>query len=331
MARLRRGDAGLRPRHARRRRRLDRRRRAHARRGHRPPHDAVRADLRQPRRRRAVTPDGKVVGQARRDTELLWGLRGGGGNRRRHTARVPAPSTRAACRRSSTAGGVRDGLLIFRDLLAGSPRDPQLPGDPRARRVGGADARHRPLPHGHRPGPRSCGVLRLGARGRERRRARAPRSSSSILFDSPYGENRHYWKGHLVDGFPDELVARPARAHRHAGAIARRHPDRVPARAPKDVDPALGAIAYRGAHQRQCDGDVVRPSSTTSTSAGARHRGRDGAVGVRRRVRELHAGRRAARAGAAAFGDEAFARLRTLKTRLDLSNVLRRNQNIPPL
>jgi FAD/FMN-containing dehydrogenase len=33
----------------------------------------------------------------------------------------------------------------------------------------------------------------------------------------------------------------------------------------------------------------------------------------------------------AAFGDEAFARLRALKSRYDPSNVLHRNQNIPPL
>jgi FAD/FMN-containing dehydrogenase len=32
-----------------------------------------------------------------------------------------------------------------------------------------------------------------------------------------------------------------------------------------------------------------------------------------------------------AFGDDAFARLQALKTRLDPDNVLRRNQNIPPL
>jgi FAD/FMN-containing dehydrogenase len=33
----------------------------------------------------------------------------------------------------------------------------------------------------------------------------------------------------------------------------------------------------------------------------------------------------------AAFGDEAFERPRTLKQRYDPDNVLRRNQNIPPL
>jgi FAD/FMN-containing dehydrogenase len=33
----------------------------------------------------------------------------------------------------------------------------------------------------------------------------------------------------------------------------------------------------------------------------------------------------------AAFGAEAFERLRTLKRRYDSGNVLRRNQNIPPL
>jgi FAD/FMN-containing dehydrogenase len=33
----------------------------------------------------------------------------------------------------------------------------------------------------------------------------------------------------------------------------------------------------------------------------------------------------------AAFGDDAFRRLQTLKRRYDPNNVLRRNQNIPPL
>jgi FAD/FMN-containing dehydrogenase len=33
----------------------------------------------------------------------------------------------------------------------------------------------------------------------------------------------------------------------------------------------------------------------------------------------------------AAFGDEAFGRLRALKSRYDPDNVLRRNQNVPPL
>jgi FAD/FMN-containing dehydrogenase len=33
----------------------------------------------------------------------------------------------------------------------------------------------------------------------------------------------------------------------------------------------------------------------------------------------------------AAFGDEAFERLRSLKQRYDPDNALRRNQNIPPL
>lgn len=33
----------------------------------------------------------------------------------------------------------------------------------------------------------------------------------------------------------------------------------------------------------------------------------------------------------AAYGDAAFERLRALKTRYDPTNVLRRNQNIPPL
>ena len=56
----------------------------------------------------------------------------------------------------------------------------------------------------------------------------------------------------------------------------------------------------------------------------------DGAVVVRRRVCELHAGGRSHRPRPGAFGDEAFVRLQALKGRLDPDNVLRRNQNIPP-
>ena len=46
---------------------------------------------------------------------------------------------------------------------------------------------------------------------------------------------------------------------------------------------------------------------------------------------QLYAGRRTDRSGArAAFGAAAFERLRALKRRFDPSNVLHRNQNVPP-
>ena len=53
--------------------------------------------------------------------------------------------------------------------------------------------------------------------------------------------------------------------------------------------------------------------------------------GVRRRVRELHAGRRAARAGAGRPSRRGVRTPAHAEDPPDLSNVLRRNQNIPPL
>ena len=36
--------------------------------------------------------------------------------------------------------------------------------------------------------------------------ARTPFLVQQRLVDSPYGENRHYWKGHFVRELPDELI-----------------------------------------------------------------------------------------------------------------------------
>ena len=82
LARLRPRDAGARPRHPGRRGRHDRRHRAHPRRRDRSPDLAARPHLRRPPRRRAHDVgrrDASAPG-ADGDEELLWGLRGGGGN-----------------------------------------------------------------------------------------------------------------------------------------------------------------------------------------------------------------------------------------------------------
>ena len=71
--------------------------------------------------------------------------------------------------------------------------------------------------------------------------------AQQLVFDSPYGENRHYWKGHFVSELSDELmdellerIIAFARPQTHF-LIESLHG------APKDADPGLGGIAYRGA------------------------------------------------------------------------------------
>ena len=153
------------------------------------------------------------------------------------------------------------------------------------------------------------------------------------LFDSPYGENRHYWKGHFVDGLPDELVDVLLE---RIGTLGRSPGDILIESlhgAPKDVDPALGAIAYRGAAF-----NVSAMATWCDPALDDEHIGwaRDTAAAIEPwafgggYANYMQADEPLERVRAA-FGDEAFARLRTLKTRHDPSNVLRRNQNIPPL
>src|SRR4029453_12651887 len=71
--------------------------------------------------------------------------------------------------------------------------------------------------------------------------------AQQLVFDSPYGENRHYWKGHFVREFPDELIDELLG---RIGAFGRPQTHFLIESlhgAPKDADQRLGGIAYRGA------------------------------------------------------------------------------------
>jgi FAD/FMN-containing dehydrogenase len=152
------------------------------------------------------------------------------------------------------------------------------------------------------------------------------------IIDSPYGENRHYWKGHFVHELPDELIDELlerlitfGRAPVHV-LIESLHG------APKEVDPTLGPVAFRPAAFNVSatgvwtnvdeDGEHIAWARDTAAaiepwSIGGGYANYMQADEPLERVR-------------AAFGDEAFERLQRLKRRYDPSNVLRRNQNIPP-
>ncbi|MGH3115110.1 MAG: FAD-binding oxidoreductase, partial [Gaiellaceae bacterium] len=198
-----------------------------------------------------VTPDGAVVhagldGRA----DLLWGLRGGGGNFGVATWLEFSlhPLDRVVGGRLAFGGkGLREALRRFRDVVAGSPRDlscqavlwmdealePALvvapcytgshadPGELRSLRSA--------------PGLVDDGV-RSHTFGDQQR-----------VFDSPYGEDRHYWKGHFVRELPDELLdellGRVVALGRSPGGILIESLHG----APKSADSTVGALGFRQA------------------------------------------------------------------------------------
>jgi FAD/FMN-containing dehydrogenase len=147
-----------------------------------------------------------------------------------------------------------------------------------------------------------------------------------------YGVDRNYWKGHFVRELPDELIDELVERMVALG----RPPGQVLIEslhgAPKDVDPASAALGFRDAAfnisvmaawlDAALDEQSIKWARATaaalepwSVSGGyMNYMQADEPID---RVR-------------AAFGDEAFERLRTLKRRYDPDNVLHRNQNIPP-
>jgi FAD/FMN-containing dehydrogenase len=283
-----------------------------------------------------VTPDGTVVHtSADENEELLWGLRGAGGNF--------GVATRLEFRLSplnAVVGGkllfrgtrVRDAFRVFRDLVAGSPRslscqavitldEAQQPallvapcytgtvGDPEELR------RLRAAP----------GLVDDGVRGHSF-------LDQQRVFDSPYGENRQYWKGHFVRELPDELIdellARITALGRPPGDILVESLHG----APKDVDESTAALRFRHAafnvsamatwSDLAFDDEHIAWARETAAaiepwSLGGGYANYMQADEPLERVR-------------AAFGDEDFERLRALKRTYDPTNVLRRNQNIPP-
>ena len=283
-----------------------------------------------------VTPDGTVV-HAGLDghTELLWGLRGGGGNFgvatwlefRLH------PLERVVGGRLGFAGpGVREALRRFRDVVAGAPRDLSC------QAVLGVDEALQPVLvvapcyTGAEPDPDELHALRSAPGLMDDGVRSHTFGDQQRVFDSPYGENRHYWKGHFVRELPDELLD----ALLERIAVLGRPPGGILIEslhgAPKSADPEAGALGFRHA---------AFNVSATATWEDAAHDeesiawARDTAATLEPwavsggYMNYMQADEPIERVRAA-FGDEAFDRLRALKRRYDPGNVLRRNQNIPP-
>jgi FAD/FMN-containing dehydrogenase len=284
-----------------------------------------------------VTPEGSVVrAGGDGDDELLWALRGGGGNfgvATRLEFRLH-PLERVVGGLFVYRGrGVRDGLLVFRELVAGSPRDLSCQAVLAFDESAAPMLVVAPCYTGSDPDPAELRELRsVPGLASDDVRER-PFLEQQALFDSPYGENRHYWKGHFVGGLPDELVdvllERAAALGRSPGDILIESLHG----APKDVESSFGGLGYRGAaFNVSAMATWADPALDDEHIAWARETAAalepwafgGGYANYMQADEPLERVR-------ASFGDDAFARLRALKTRLDPSNVLRRNQNIPPL
>jgi FAD/FMN-containing dehydrogenase len=283
-----------------------------------------------------VTPAGEVVrADYDENPELLWALRGGGGNFGVATQldfRL-YPLQRVVGGLLHFAGsGVRDALRIFRDVAARAPRDLGWQAEI------GVDESLQPtllvVPcyTGSDGDPEVLRALRSASGLVEDGVREQTFLAQQLLFDPGYGVDRHYWKGHFVRELPDELLdellARVAELEQPGSHILVESLHG----APKDDDAASGALRFRAAAFNLSAMAVWQDTARDDRYIGW---ARDTAAAMEpwslgggyanyaqpderfERVR-------------AAFGDDAFARLQKLKRRYDPQNVLRRNQNVPP-
>src|SRR4051794_32839730 len=284
-----------------------------------------------------VTPAGEVVRAGEDgDPELLWGLRGGGGNfgvvtRAEHRLH---PLERVVGGRIRYEGeAVRDALGTFRDVdgLAASDFgcEAQLVVD------GSMTVALEALPSytGSNDEPGELEALR-SARGLVDDTVH-PRSflEQQKEFDPPYGVDRNYWKGHFVRELPDELIDRLVGSLTALG----RPPGEILIEslrgAPKHVDPGSAALGYRdAAFNISVMASWTDPAQDEESIAWARETAAaiepwsvsGGYANYMQADEPIERVR-------AAFGAEAFARLQALKSKYDPDNVLHKNQNIPPL
>jgi FAD/FMN-containing dehydrogenase len=283
-----------------------------------------------------VTPDGGVVrASAADEPELLWGLRGAGGNfgvATRLEFRLHPVERVVGGRLRYRGRGVRDALRAYRDLVgAAGPElscqvqlvldDSLEPGLEVA-----------PCWLASEPGPGGIEALRSAPGMREDGLSERSFLDQQLIFDPPYGEARAYWKGHFVSELSDELIDGLVE---RIGALGR-PPGEILIEslhgASKEVDADSAALGYRrAAFNISVMAGWIDPADDDESIAWARETAAaiepwsvsGGYINYMQADEPLERVR-------AAFGDTAFERLRALKSRYDPDNVLRRNQNIPP-
>ena len=260
------------------------------------------SDVRQHRRRRARHARRELRTRERgREPGAAVGVKGRGRQlRRRDAPRVSiAPAAIGESASSSTAG--RSGTCFPRDIVADAPRDASCQAvlvldeslEPTVvvfPCVTGSENNH-PLLVTLRARP---GLVEDGVR-------RHSFIAQQSLFGTGYGVDRHYWKGHFVRELPDELIDELVRRISALG----RPPGGILFEslygAPKGADAPSGAIGYRqAAFNISATATWRDPALDDQHVAWSRERAgahRSSRGRERRRLRQLHAGRRADRAG----------------------------------
>jgi len=283
-----------------------------------------------------VTPAGEIVRAAEDgDPELLWGLRGGGGNFGVVTGaefRLHPVERVVGGRFDYEGDDVRGALRVFRDVdaVAGeeisiqcqlSTKDDLTPTLVVTPCYTGADSDTEEL-----RALRAAPGLVNDTVGEQ------AFLDQQLIFNPGYGVDRNYWKGHFVRELPDELidilVDSMSALGRPAGAIL----IESLRGGPKAVDPDSAALGYRdAAFNVSVMADWTDPALDDESIAWARETAAaiepwsvsGGYANYMQADEPMERVR-------AAFGPDSFERLQVLKSRYDPGNVLHRNQNIPP-
>jgi FAD/FMN-containing dehydrogenase len=282
-----------------------------------------------------VTPaEGIVHTEDDGHEELLWGLRGGGGNfgvateLRMHLH----PLERVVGGRLEYEGeGVAAALRAFRDAIAAAGTDLSIQAQISAKDDMTLTLVVAPCYTGDGEEVAELAELRAidGVVDKVRPQGFL---DQQLVFNPGYGVDRNYWKGHFVRELPDELIdqliERMTALGRPPGAILFESLHG----APKDVDPQSAALAYRdAAFNISVMADWLDPALDDESTAWARETAATlepwstsgGYANYMQADEPIERVR-------AAFGPENFTRLQALKSRYDPDNVLHRNQNIPP-
>jgi FAD/FMN-containing dehydrogenase len=284
-----------------------------------------------------VTPDGSVVRATADDNpELLWGLRGGGGNFGVATQLEFAlhPLEQVVGGMITYGGaGVRDALRRFRDIAAAGPHDLSCQAVLSVDASLAATLVVVPCYTGAAEDPSELRALRSAAGLLTDGLRKQTFLDQQRVYESAYGENRHYWKGHFVKELPDELLDELLRRIVALG----RPPGGILIESlhggPKDVEPATAALGFRAAafnisvmatwQDAWLDDEHIQWTRDTAAVLEPWSFSGGGYVNYMQADEPIERVR-------AAFGPEAFERLQALKRRYDPDNLLRRNQNIPP-